>query len=302
MGNETCTIPLPRTNANTANCNGVLGLVNPYLPKGTVWGSLITLYYKGPESLYLQVTTTLLNRLPFLNVLSLVDDHPGRNFKTLPSWVPDFSTSVNTIAPPLHLVRALGSPKKMFNACPYIGQLHRVDGRQLTAVSTFVGKVSHCSISSPFLALLPQKTRNETAAAEWKFLLDACYELGPTYRNAETISEAASEILTFIHGGTLPTQERLEQFYAMLFAHGLATPLTDRHYGSNTFDEYLKSLSRICGTPNFPTSDEINRSRKHAEFCNSLPLVPTGDTRIEQASVRAHKRTNVERKIPENDA
>ena len=67
-----------------------LGLVLPFLP-ARMENPIIPTYYGTVPELYTQVTILLLQQLPFLTILSLVEDKSCRTIGGLPSWVPDYN-------------------------------------------------------------------------------------------------------------------------------------------------------------------------------------------------------------------
>ena len=68
----------------------VLGMVKRYLPPGV--SMPIDADYSMPvEELYAAITFKIVQELPLLSVLSMVEDRSWRKTSTLPSWVPDFS-------------------------------------------------------------------------------------------------------------------------------------------------------------------------------------------------------------------
>jgi hypothetical protein len=68
----------------------VLGMVKRYLPP-CVEMPIKADYSMSVEELYTTTTFKLIQELPLLSVLSMVEDRSWREIHTLPSWVPDFS-------------------------------------------------------------------------------------------------------------------------------------------------------------------------------------------------------------------
>ena len=70
---------------------GVIGIINKFLPEGL--GPFISPRYDVEvENVYESAATYLLEHLPGLSILSMVEDRSRRKICSLPSWVPDFSS------------------------------------------------------------------------------------------------------------------------------------------------------------------------------------------------------------------
>ncbi len=68
----------------------VLGMVKRYLPTDVPM-PIDADYSMSVEELYIATTFKIIQELPLLSILSMVEDKSWRNMSTLPSWVPDFS-------------------------------------------------------------------------------------------------------------------------------------------------------------------------------------------------------------------
>lgn len=68
----------------------ILGIAERFIPLG-ISRSIVPRYSAKPEDIYTQVASVFLQKLPFLSLLSMLEDPSERALKTLPSWVPDWS-------------------------------------------------------------------------------------------------------------------------------------------------------------------------------------------------------------------
>jgi hypothetical protein len=69
----------------------ILGIMERYLPAGSHL-TIIPNYELPFEEVYISTTFHLLRNMPNLSMLSCVEDKTVRNYHTLPSWVPDYSS------------------------------------------------------------------------------------------------------------------------------------------------------------------------------------------------------------------
>ena len=72
----------------------VLGMAGRFMPGGSN-AIMKPDYTKHVEDVYIEVTMILMNNLPCLTTLGLVEDESLRLIPSLPSWVPDFSSRVS---------------------------------------------------------------------------------------------------------------------------------------------------------------------------------------------------------------
>ncbi|KAL1646054.1 hypothetical protein SLS58_003474 [Diplodia intermedia] len=68
----------------------ILGIAERFIPLG-IERLIVPNYSATPEAVYTGVASVFLGKLPFLSTLSMLEDPSERSFKSLPSWVPDWS-------------------------------------------------------------------------------------------------------------------------------------------------------------------------------------------------------------------
>lgn len=90
----------------------VLGMVKRYLPLGVTMPIEVN-YSMSVEELYTKTAFKLIQKIPLLSVLSMVEDKSMRQMSSLPSWVPDFSQTT-PLTEMVHVLAARGLDCKRY--------------------------------------------------------------------------------------------------------------------------------------------------------------------------------------------
>ncbi|KAL1628632.1 hypothetical protein SLS56_005741 [Neofusicoccum ribis] len=73
----------------------ILGIAERFIPLG-IARLIVPCYSAKPEDIYMDVASVFLRKLPFLSLLSMLEDRSERALSSLPSWVPDWSVPGST--------------------------------------------------------------------------------------------------------------------------------------------------------------------------------------------------------------